>query len=143
MLYALYSETIFLNNPTQEKELLRSTWRLSTNKTFIAQDGKDDKMKTKTVLIILLASLACATFSQARQAELPENFVRLSGQNSVESAIREANSRAENNERFWVGYRTDLRDDLVRKGRVYIHDNGGVSWYHGDENWFWDGTTMT
>ncbi|MFQ5627209.1 MAG: HEAT repeat domain-containing protein [bacterium] len=86
--------------------------------------------------------LQASTFAQER-VQLPNSFTRIS--ESVGSlpeqfaeAARQFKNKADG-DRYWVGYHFELHQGIDFSGyRIFLHDNGGVSFFKGDGHWSWE-----
>lgn len=96
------------------------------------------------LLTTLLISFAANTTAQ-EELLIPDFFIQITGDSDLQQKIAEAQSRAKSQfkeNRFWVGYRFQLRED-VRTDFIYISDDGGITISRGDEAILHEGRLQT
>ena len=102
------------------------------NSTFL-------QISAATLFATIVLAVAAA---HAQTQSLPQHFVRISGQATLQAGFAEAARqfrRSSGSDRYWVGYQFALHDGIdFSERRVYIHQNGGISFHKGDDHWMWD-----
>ena len=89
---------------------------------------------------LFLALLICAPKMFAQTQAVPQDFIRISGQATLQAGLAEAARQARaTGKTYWVGYQFDLHSSFdFSERRVLIHKNGGISFFSGDSHWMWD-----
>ena len=103
----------------------------------------DKRFGTTLLLSALLPAFMLAnTFAQER-VQIPHAFTRISASAGTlpakfAEAARQFRNKADG-DRYWIGYQFEFHEGIdFSEHRIYLHDNGGVSFYKGDSHWFWE-----